>query len=63
MYSRTGNQIGSTQDTWIILVEVHGQFEVDLSVFVCSVIGVANYSYALECKEWMPAVPTLPYIS
>jgi hypothetical protein len=25
------------------------QFEVDLYVFVCSVIGVADYSYALEC--------------
>jgi hypothetical protein len=47
------NQMGSTLDTEIILVQARGALRPVgssfFSIFVCSVIGATAYSYALEC--------------
>jgi hypothetical protein len=36
------------------------QFEVPMSVFICSVMAVADCSYVLKCKDLIPINGSLP---
>ena len=64
-YSRKMNQMVAHETQglyWFRHVILYVRFEVALSVFVCSVIRIANCSYALECKGLDPDRGSLPLL-